>query len=430
MLRQSTYLEVRLPNIKHNINLIRAHYAPMATLIPMIKGDAYGHGLGRVAGYLADHCAIRNFGVASLGEGLSALAHNKRNIDTGRDNAVFVFSDTEIMNESHHHYYKDQNSKHAAGGGAAQLRPVLGTLPQLEMFCRHRTTTFKDTPLQLKLNTGMNRLGLWPTELRAAVDMLRAAGGVDVLLQHFSVSSLVDHSFTAKEYTAFQRAKRLLTDAGVEVRATSVANSGAIEQRIGVEETYVRPGLMLYGPTSLAQNTLGDEEIGENAGQHRLWDGKVSGYFYTKVAHHYMAPAGTYVGYGVTGNLVKQDAVVALLPIGYADGFLRYYANMPITLTPAGPHGDERYGADGKLVSSGESLTGRVHGNVNMDLVAVATYPSEVGKDLDTIMRIIKDDSEVLVWGQDIGAKSDVVKSIPYQLMCGLSTRVPRRYVE
>lgn len=423
VMRHSTYLEVRLANIAHNVGLIRRHYAPHATLIPMVKGNAYGNGLSRVAGYLHDHCGVHHFGVAALGEATALLEDNSRTINASAANNVVVFSDTEVMDESLHEVYRHHNGGSTSGSaGPARLWPVLGSARALDIFCKHRSTAFRHTPLCLKVNTGMNRLGLTLSELQERAPLLREHGGVDLLVQHFSVSGLVGHSFTKAQYERFQDAKALLSEAGVEVRATTTSNSGAIEQRIGVEEeTYVRPGLMLYGPTSLVRKTIPVTD----PPQYRLWDGKACGYFYTKVLAHYVVKAGSYVGYGLTRNLVPEDAVVVVLPIGYADGFLRYYTNMPVTVTPAPPRGCEE---DPEVLSS--ALVGEAHGNVNMDMVAVVVYPSKVNRDLSTIMREVKDDSEVLVWGADVAEKAVVVKSIPYQLMCGLSIRVPRVYME
>ncbi|KPA86036.1 putative alanine racemase 2 [Leptomonas pyrrhocoris] len=420
MLRCSTFLEVRLPHIAHNIDLIRTHYASKATLIPMIKGNAYGNGLERVAGYIHDACRVNHFGVASLGEAVAVLKGNAHSIDTGRTNHVVVFSDTELMDESVHHVYAEQNAKYRAGNGA-QLAPVLGTEEQLQLFCKLRRTIFKDTPLCLKINTGMDRLGVTLERLKELTPLLRENGGVDLLLQHFSVSGLVGHSFTKAQHIKFQQAKESLQAAGVEVRGTSAANSGAIEQRLAVEEMYVRPGLMLYGPTSLAASSITPDEVPK----YRLWDGKCCGYFYTKVLHHYVAKAGSYIGYGITHNLVPEDAVIVLIPVGYADGFMRYYSNMPVTVSPAPPRGHE----DDPAVKE-SALVGVVHGNVNMDIAAVAVHPAMVGHSVEEIMRRIENESQILVWGNDVAEKAAAVKSIPYQLMCGLSIRVPRRYVE
>ncbi|EPY35606.1 alanine racemase [Strigomonas culicis] len=414
MLRYSSHVEIRLPNIQHNINRIREFYAPKATIIAMIKGQGYGNGLAPVGGYLHESCDIHHFGVATLGEA-HHLLQSCPSIDA-KGNHVFVCSDTEILNPAMQSAYEEQNRKAASGAGA-QLWPILGTRGAVEHFCAQRRTTFADTPLCVKLNTGMNRLGLPRAELEALVPLLRASGGVDLLLQHFSISGAVGHPACASQYECFQRAKAFLRDAGVAVRATSASNSGAIEQGLGVEETYVRPGIMLYGPSSLDPATM-------TPGL-RPWDGKACGFFYTKVLHRHVVRAGEHVGYGVRDNQAREDMVVVVVPTGYADGFSRFYKGMPVCVSPALPRG-----ADEDLANLQGQIMGRVFGNVNMDMAAIAVVPSEVGRDIETLLREIRPETTVLLWGQDIGAKATAVNTIPYELMCGLTERIPRVYVQ
>lgn len=412
MLRYTTFVEVRLPNIKYNIDRIREFYAPKATIIAMIKGQGYGNGLVQVGGYLHDNCDIHHFGVAALGEGQRLLL-SCPSIDTDGNN-VIVFSDTEILNPDLQSAYEDQNKK-AANHTGAKIWPILGTREAVEHFCSHRHTIFADTPLCVKLNTGMNRMGLTEDQLADLVPTLKESGGVDLLLQHFSISGSVGHPACKSQYDNFQKAKVFLREAGVEVRATSVANSGAIEQGLGVDETFVRPGIMLYGPTSLDPATVGPNL--------RPWDGKACGFFYTKVVHRYVVRAGQHVGYGVTDNEIKEDSVIVLTPTGYADGFSRFYKGMPVSVSPALPRG-----VDEDVANLQGQIVGRVFGNVNMDMAAIVVTPGEVGKDVETLLREIQPESKILVWGQDIGAKATAVKTISYELMCGLTERVPRIY--
>ncbi|ORC84111.1 putative alanine racemase 2 [Trypanosoma theileri] len=389
-MRHSTYLEVCLGNIAHNVNNIR-HLVGEAKLIPMVKGNAYGHGIERVSQFLHDVCGMNKLGVASLGEAL-AIRDKQPSIAKSTKSEIFVFSDTEILNEGFHHYYQ------ASGQHGVRLTPILGTTTQLKKFCT--SSAFKRSKLCLKVNTGMNRLGLKLDEIKNVIPLLKQRGGVDLLLQHFSVAVSLDRfNETIAHYDNFRKVKELLSDSGVEVRATSVSNSGAIEQQIGINEDYVRPGIMLYGPRSVRSKIL--------------WNGYPASYFYTKVLRHFPVRKGEGVGYDLFP--AREDGVMVLLPIGYADGLLRSYQGMPITVTPH---------------DAQESITGILHGMVNMDMAAVMVYPKEVGKDMGEIMTAVKDESRILVWGGDIGEKAIAVGSIPYQLMCGLSIRVPRVYRE
>ncbi|KEG09355.1 alanine racemase [Trypanosoma grayi] len=387
-MRHSTYVEVLLQNISFNVNTVR-RMVGKAGLITMVKGNAYGHGIERVSQHLHDMCDIRSFGVASLGEALT-IRGSQPSIAESADNEIFIFSDTEILNEGCQSYYKP------SGKYTVCLTPIIGTPAQLKAFCT--STVFNKTKLCVKVSTGMNRLGLRPEELQDAVPLLKQRGGVDLLLQHFAVAGspqCVDGTYA--QYEVFKKARQLLVDSGVEVRATSVSNSGAIEQNIGVTETYVRPGIMLYGPHTNAPPSPCDI--------------RPASHFYTKVLHHFPVRRGDPVGYDLVP--VEADGVVVLLPIGYADGFLRGYVGMPITVTP---------------VDAVEPITGSVHGRVNMDMTAVVVYPEVVGKDIGSIMAEVKDGARVEVWGGDIDCKAAAVKSIPYELMCEISIRVPRVY--
>lgn len=414
MSRHSSYVDVKLSHIGHNISLIREKYAPEATIIAMVKGDAYGHGLVPVSTYMHARCGIRHFGVAALGEAL-ALLEGSPALAADPDVAIVVFSDPELLNPELRKHYAEQNGKTTP---AAKLWPVIGNQATLEAFCAERTTAFAGVPLCLKVNTGMNRLGLTLAQLEEALPLLASAGGVQLLVQHFSVSGMVDHPNTRRQYENFQKAKAMLRAAGVPLEATSAANSGAIEQRLAVDETFVRPGLMLYGPPSINPAML----TPETAAQMDLWQGRAAGYLRTRIIHHYAAMPGDSIGYGYSHNLLTEAAVIVLIPLGYADGFLRYYTGMPVEVPLAAPAETP--------VGRITSVTGKVFGNVNMDMAAIAIYPHSVQLETETLLGLIRDESPVLVWGDDVSAKAVAVHSIPYQLMTALTTRVPRVYSE
>ncbi|CAD2214521.1 Alanine racemase, N-terminal domain/Alanine racemase, C-terminal domain containing protein, putative [Angomonas deanei] len=409
-LRNTTYVEVRLANIKKNLDLIRTTLAPKATPITMIKGQAYGNGLERVGQYLHDKCNVTTLGVAALGEAQQLLSAVPQIDAAGRD--VFVFSDTEVMNPKFNAYYTEQNAK-AAAGKAAKVWPILGSLEQIHYFVAERSTTFKDTPLCVKVNTGMNRMGVSLEELQDLIPVLKSNGGVDLLLQHFSASGLPSHPATTEQYENFQKAKAILKDAGVEVRATSCANSGAIERGIGVDETYVRPGIMLYGYSAIEDPTFPPTPL------------HPCHFLYSKVVKVYTVKAGQRIGYGVGDNMTTEDSCVALIPLGYADGFSRYYKGLEVEISPALPHGQ-----DESIASRANQIVGKVFGNVNMDAAAILIRPSVCGKSLDELKDLVKAESEVLVWGPELNKTAAAVGTISYELMCGLTIRVPRVYVE
>ena len=385
-LRHSTYVDVNFSKLARNYAKIRALVGTETSILPMVKGNAYGNGMLQVSAFLSSELNVRRLGVASLGEALEIM-DSMPVFAMQPKNEIVVFSDTEIRNEELYGQYLRRRD-------TAKVYPVIGTIEDLRYFLGRRE--FSELPLFVKLNTGMNRMGLSQQELLDAIPLIRDTRGgvIDHLLQHFATSwfPIRVNDFTTQQYKVFQDTQKALGDAGIVVKETSAANSGAIEQGFATNETYVRPGLMLYGPCSLTD-------------PQPLWNGEQVSTLHTKVLRVMNIRCGECVGYGV--NPVREDCVVVLLPVGYADGFLRYYSGLRVDVC---------------------GLAGSVHGLVNMDLTAVTLYPSSLGMSVDEIRSVVALDAPVTIWDSNLAAIADVVKTNPYQLMTALSIRIPRRY--
>lgn len=367
-MRHSSYLEVNLGYIGENFNRIQA-LAPKAEILPMVKANAYGNGSVPISQYLVKECGTKILGTASLGEALQI-----KNECPDLKVKLLVFSDTEIQNPELRQYYLDSG-----------ISPVLHQASDLEVM--KTDSAFKTAPLILKLNTGMNRLGLSIEDLEKYLPMLKERG-IDHLITHFARSAQIiepgDKSH--KQVEEFQKMKKFLMDAGVEIRSTSLANSGAIENKFAVDETYVRPGLMLYGPPSCLDPII--------------WHGHQSSRLVTKVMKTFQVKKGTPVGYGV--NVADKDSFMVIIPVGYGDGLIAY-------------------GSGTKLKING--IEGKIFGRINMDMAFIQFDPSAEAK--------IKNESVVELWNHDNKVITDIAvqnKTIPYQLMCGISGRIPRIY--
>lgn len=343
--------------------------APKAKIIPMVKSDAYGHGLVPVSQFLVRDCGVKMLGCASLGEGIRLFQESP-----DLKCSPLVFSDTELVNPKAREAYTKLS-----------IIPVIHHRTDLEIILKQ--PELARIPLVIKVNTGMNRLGLVESELVEFLPKLKERG-VDILVTHFARSAelLAPGDKTHRQYDEFKRLKKILTDGGVEVRATSVSNSGAIEQQFGVEETYVRPGLMLYGPPSVTGPVL--------------WKGDQCSKWVTKVLSSFQVKKGTPVGYGV--NVADKDSFMILLPVGYGDGILTYYSGAKIKIN---------------------GYEGKIFGRINMDMTYVQFDPEVEGK--------IKDNDVVEIWNHDSMVITDIaaqIKTHAYQLMCAVSNRIPRIY--
>jgi alanine racemase len=364
-MRHSSYLEVNLDLLHKNVEKIK--FLSKSKLIPMVKADAYGNGLVPVSRFLVEECGIQKLGCASLGEALTLFQQCPQlNAD------MIVFSDTELKNEKVREAYLNH-----------RITPVVHLKSDLEILLRPE---FKTIPLHLKINTGMNRLGLSLDELAEVAPKLKSRG-VQHLMTHFACSyyPIKANDKTNRQVAEFEKARGLLKNAGVDVAETSVSNSGAIEQNIGCDQTYVRPGLMMYGPYSV---------------EPRIWDGHQISKLVTKVIKTFSVKKGTPVGYGI--NVAGEDGFIAVIALGYGDGLSTYSTGT-------------------ELVVNG--LKARLFARVNMDMAFLMFDPAAEGK--------IKEEMSVEIWNHDNRVIADLatqMKTIPYALMCGITSRIPRIY--
>jgi alanine racemase len=365
-MRHSTFLEINLGLLQENISKIKK-LAP-TKILPMVKADAYGNGLIPISRFLVQECGMNLLGCASLGEALEIFRQCPE-----LDVEMMVFSDSEITNPDLLSAYNE-----------FAITPVLHHRSHLEMVLKH--PDLKKLPLVLKINTGMNRLGLSLDELAEFSPQLKNRG-VKHLMTHFACSyyQLKTGDKTHRQMEEFVQAKKILADAGVEVKETSVSNSGAIEQKYGVNETFIRPGLMMYGPQSVEPS---------------LWDGHQISKFVTTVLNTFLVKKGTPVGYGI--NVAGEDGFIAIIPVGYADWSVTTIS-----------------GAD--IVVNGQKA--RFFARVNMDMAFLMFDPSVQNK--------IKTGDRLEIWNHDNRVITDLatqMKTIPYHLMCGVTNRIPRIY--
>lgn len=365
-MRHSTYLEVNLDFLQANLKRIKQ--LSSAQILPMVKANAYGNGLVPVSRFLVEECGVKTLGCASLGEALYLF-----NQCPELNAEMVVFSDTEIDNPEWNSAYRH-----------FPITPVLHQRSDVEYVLQN--PDFKKLPIIIKVNTGMNRLGISLEELSEFAPKLKSRG-VRHLMTHFACSyyPLKMGDKTHRQMDEFNKAKSILSDAGVEVQATSVSNSGAIEQSFGTNETYVRPGLMLYGPPSV---------------EPRIWGGHQISRFVTKVIKTFEVKKGTPIGYGI--NVAGEDGLVAIIPVGYADWSLTNLS------------GTEMY-------VNGQKA--KFFARVNMDMSFLMFDPSMAGK--------VKTGDQIDIWNHDNNVIADLatqMKTIPYHLMCAVTNRIPRIY--
>jgi alanine racemase len=267
------------------------------------------------------------------------------------------------------------------------LHPVLGSLAELAEWKAFVATTGWHGGAALHVDTGMNRLGLSFEEAMWLAEQPQAERGEAVLLiSHLACAETADHPLNARQMAAFRALRTLFP--GVPA---SLANSSGIFLDPDTHHDMVRPGVALYGanPTPLHANPM--RPVVELCG---------------RIIQVRTVAAGETVGYGATWS-AKGAARIAIVSIGYADGFLR-----------AASARDDKPGAEAMVAGRRCPLAGLV----SMDLLAVdvSALPEDLPRRGDPVTLL----------GDDIGVDELAAHAgtIGYEILTSLGRRYARVY--
>ena len=347
---------IDLQALRHNYQLARESTGVKA--LAVIKADAYGHGAVRVAQALQDEAD--GFAVACIEEALELRA-------AGIRAPVLLlegfFEADELALIVEHDFWC-----------------VVHSLWQVEAI--EQATLARPINVWLKVDSGMHRVGLHPTDFQPAYQRLQATGRVAkiVLMSHFARADELDSPRSDEQLAIFEAARQGLSN------EISLRNSPAVLGWPNIPSDWVRPGIMLYGATPFDQPQLLADRL------------EPVMTLTSKVICVRELPAGEPVGYGAA-FVTERPTRVGVVAMGYADG----YPRQAPTGTPVWIDGQP------------SQLLGRV----SMDMLCV---------DLSHLPRAGLG-SDVELWGRNV-LVSDVAAragTIAYQILCNLR-RVPRLY--
>lgn len=277
-----TYMNINLAALRHNLQRV-FELAPGCSVIAMVKANAYGHGLVRIAQALEGTDAL---GVASLEEGIKLR-------EAGIQQPIVLmeglFYPDEIQEAERYHF-----------------RLVVHHWPHIEML--EQATVATPFTIWLKLNTGMHRLGFPPDQLSAVYARLQAASSVRKpigFMTHFAEADLTDRVTTHEQFQRFTAATQGL------VGPRSCANSSGILAWPETHADWVRPGLMLYGASPFATKTGLDHNLQPVMS---LWSRLIA---ITEVKQ------GGRIGYGGTWT-APHDMAIGVVGVGYGDGYPQF----------------------------------------------------------------------------------------------------------
>ena len=369
-----TWAEISLDNLAHNFGIIRRQVGPGVRLLGVMKADAYGHGAVRVARHLekigAAYLAVSNIDEAEeLRESGVVLPILMLGVTPPDQAARILRIDmTQAV----------QNAEIARSFSDAAVK--LG----------------RKMKVHIKLDTGMGRLGFpcdeerFEDSLRGILEVLSLPGlDVEGVFTHFSVADEEgsdNAAFTVAQHERFMRMTEAAEKQGnFRFRLRHCCNSGGIAVYPDWAHDMVRCGIVLYGTGALA----------EKMGMKPVMTLK------STVSAIRDVPAGTPVSYGRTFTAAR-DSRIAVLAIGYADGLPRALSNKMEVLTPYG----------------NAPQVGRIC--MDMCMIDVTDLPDVAVGD------------EVEIFGEHILCETDakLCDTISYELLCGVSKRVPRVYIQ
>jgi len=383
------WAEISLGNLMHNYEVIRKRIPAGVDLIGIVKADAYGHGAVEIAKTMAK-CGANILGVAICEEGIQL-----REAGITLPILVMGFTPAPLLAEVvRHNLIQTVFTKEGASA-----------LGQVAARNNKRAT------VHIEVDTGMSRLGFLPNEdgVRAICEIARDPNlFIEGIYTHFATSDQLDHGFMFEQEARYNWVLDELSKRGLHIIKRHMANSGAIAQTVrentalpelplvskSIFTDVARVGIMLYGLPPSAEMASACAPLGLKPVMRLM----------AQVSMVKRLEAGVGISYGHIYK-TSRKSTIAVLPVGYADGFPR------------------------RLSHGGRVL---IHGQLAP--LAGAICMDQCMADITDIPNVAPGDAVVLLGSKEEGLCADdlanIVGTISYEIVCGIGKRVPRVYLE
>ena len=352
----------------HNVQIAKSNLDPHTKLCAVVKADAYGHGAVAVARE-AEKNGADFLAVALLQEGLELR-------EAGIRLPILVLGSLQpgaanvVVQFDISHAVFDEERLYALNEAAVKLN--------------------KKARIHIAIDTGMHRIGVHVRDAGEFAAKAAALPGIEIegVFSHFATADADDKAYAAHQFERFQEALKLIREKGIRVPLAHIANSAALTELREYQMDMVRQGITLYGlhPAHMSDCYKDFEPVMTVK---------------STVSFVKSLPAGATIGYGRTYTL-SRPSVIATVPVGYADGLLRSLSGKGDVLL----HGKRA------------PQVGRIC--MDMCMVDLTDLPEvKVG---DTV--------EIFGQTQSVDSLAAILNTIPYELTCAVSKRVPRLYME
>jgi len=219
---------IDLSALVHNLNQIRNLIDQDTKIMGVVKSDAYGHGMLPISQTLEKN-KIDCLGVAHLFEALELR-------NGGIKLPIVILCGIQTRDESRQVVENE-------------LTPVLFDMTVAEILAQESARLDKKTPIHLKVDTGMGRLGISHTEIGPFLQRIMAFKNLDIdaLMSHLSSADECESDFTDVQIRQFEEAIQVGRSMGLDLPFNNLANSAGIMAHKKAHFSMVRPGIMLYG---------------------------------------------------------------------------------------------------------------------------------------------------------------------------------------
>ncbi len=366
MIFRDVRAEIDLDAIRHNFTQIRRRINPASKLCAVVKANAYGHGAVEVS-KVAVECGADFLAVATVDEGL----------ELRRENFSLPILILGLVPHSSAEIIVEKN-----------LTAAVADFSLAEKISAAAVKFDTPAKVHLKIETGMGRIGIAPSEAVELAKKISRLPNVELegIFSHFADADNLDRTFTNRQIKIFSDVAKKIR-AVVNVKIFHIAESAAALDIPEAHFDMVRSGIINYG-------------LYPSADVRRTIELKPAMKLVAKIVFLKKISAGTSIGYG-RDFVTKRDSLIATLPLGYADGYIRAYKNF---------HAEVR----GKLAP----LAGRVCMDQTMLDVT----------DVDGV----KIGDEVILFGSDLISIDEAARhlqTINYEVTCLVSERVPRVFL-
>lgn len=366
MILRDAYAEIDLNALRHNFIEIRRKINPASKLCAVVKANAYGHGAVEVS-KIAIECGADFLGVATIEEGLE-LRREEFTLPILILGLIPLRS-AEVVVEN-------------------DLTATVASFKLAEKISVAAAKLNKLAKIHLKIETGMGRIGVAPDNAQELAVKISRLPNVELegMFSHFADADSDDRTFTNHQIEIFKETATKIRKAGVAIKICHIAESAAALDIPEAHFDMVRSGIINYGlyPSENFPHTIELRPVMK---------------LVARIAYLKKISAGVSIGYG-REFIAERDSVIATLPLGYADGYIRAYKNFHVEIR-------------GQLAP--------IVGRVCMDQTMVDVT------DIDGV----KVGDEVILFGSDLISVDDAARhlnTINYEITCLVSARVPKIY--